>query len=532
MKKLQNYIVSNKTNLVITLLLIFSIYSALIIGQAWDEGYHLKHGKVTFNYLLSFGLINEKLEMRDQYSSMYFTLKYFITSFFPYQFKTEVGHLINLSLSWGSLFGFSKIGKIIFNKEIGKICFLILFFYPIFFGHMAVNGSDSVLLFCNIWITYYVLKYLKNHHKTEKCKKYIILIGIICALGTGIQKVFLGSLLPLIILTIVDVFFAKVFLKNEIKFTKFIKDFILSFLVFYFILVLFWIDAHNDIFLFPIKSLLSTFSDNFWTGWAYNVLNGEYFFSNNAPKYYLIISLLLKSPEYFLFLFIFFIPLVFLKKNFFVEIFKNFNYKIFFVGGIIIFPHIILIFIPYPIYDGLRLFMWSIPYICFIPSLSIYYLINNIKFISSKIISSIVMVLFIIFICNFILITPYQYTYLNYLNGDLSKGYQKFENDYWGTSLKELVKKSSFNKSKELKFSICGFSEELVKKYLKNKYKNIKFVRLKDAEYIIMTNRTVYKEIDLKSNEFISNCFIENKGIDIYEVKRNNLTLSTIRELE
>ena len=116
MKKFQNYIFSNKINLIITLLLIFSIFSALIIGQSWDEGYHLKHGKVTFNYLLSFGLINEKLEFREYYSSIYFTLKYLVTSFFPYQFKTEVGHLVNLSLSWGSLFGFSKIGKIIFNK--------------------------------------------------------------------------------------------------------------------------------------------------------------------------------------------------------------------------------------------------------------------------------------------------------------------------------------------------------------------------------------------------------------------------------
>lgn len=527
-----NQINKKKKNIIIFFLFLFAAYSSITIGQSWDEAFHLLQGKITADYLVTFGYIDNPLYYREYYSPIYFSFTYLITNLFPNSLEIQINHLINTTISFTALFGLAKITRKLFNKKTSYFAFLILFFYPIFFGHMAVNGSDSVLLFCNIWITYYVLKYLKNHHKTEKCKKYIISIGIICALGTGIQKVFLGSLLPLIILTIVDVFYAKVFLKNEIKFTKFIKDFILSFLVFYFILVLFWIDAHNDIFLFPIKSLLSTFSDNFWTGWAYNVLNGEYFFSNNAPKYYLIISLLLKSPEYFLFLFIFFIPLVFLKKNFFVEIFKNFNYKIFFVGGIIIFPHIILIFIPYPIYDGLRLFMWSIPYICFIPSLSIYYLINNIKFISSKIISSIVTVLFIIFICNFILITPYQYTYLNYLNGDLSKGYQKFENDYWGTSLKELVKKSSFNKSKELKFSICGFSEELVKKYLKNKYKNIKFVRLKDAEYIIMTNRTVYKKIDLKSNEFISNCFIENKGIDIYEVKRNNLTLSTIRELE
>ena len=45
---------------------------------------------------------------------------------------------------------------------------------------------------------------------------------------------------------------------------------------------------------------------------------------------------------------------------------------------------------------------------------------------------------------NFFSITPYQYTYLNLFNGQKEIRYKKFENDYWGTSIKELIDNSNF----------------------------------------------------------------------------------------
>ena len=60
-----------------------------------------------------------------------------------YQF--ELSHIINLFFSLGAIFGVGKFGKELFNKKVGKIIFLILFFYPIFFGHMAINGKDTII---------------------------------------------------------------------------------------------------------------------------------------------------------------------------------------------------------------------------------------------------------------------------------------------------------------------------------------------------------------------------------------------------
>ena len=132
----------------------------------------------------------------------------------------------------------------------------------------------------------------------------------------------------------------------------------------------------------------------------------------------------------------------------------------------------------------------------------------------------------IYFLYNFFQITPYQYTYLNFLNGKKAERYKKFENDYWGASLEELIKKSSLLKNETYHVGTCGTSTELVKKISKKYgYKNFKFVNEKEASLIIMTNRAVEKDSHL------TNCFDKYEGKNVSEVRRGDLTLSSIRKI-
>ena len=134
------------------------------------------------------------------------------------------------------------------------------------------------------------------------------------------------------------------------------------------------------------------------------------------------------------------------------------------------------------------------------------------------------------------MITPYQYTYLNFFNGKVENRYKKFENDYWGSSINELINHSNFDKGKTIKFSTCGVSPENTKDYLKkNEYTKFSFVDPKQADYIIMTNRTLLAsgELTKKStneNVKIMNCFDRFKGENVFELKRNGLLLSVIRK--
>ena len=518
--------IKKREKIIIFLIFSFAIYSAIAIGQAWDERAHLIHGKITLDYMLSLGKNNQETLYRENYSTLYWSTLYLLTKILPLKYEIQITHLINLIFSLSTIYGIKKLVGEIFNKDVGKIVFLLLFFYPVFFGHMGINSKDTILAFSHVWVSYLIFRYLKNQNHKNKVNKYLLSIGVLAAMATGIQLVFLGSLIPIILLVFFDIFFIKKITKNNFILKKFLFDLIKCFVIFYFFLILFWIDTYPNIFFLPFEFLASTFSETYWTGWPYNLLNGIYYDSNNIPKHYLITNFIFKSPEYILILY--FLFLVYFLKNslFFNKKFKVFNYKIVFIISVLIFPNLILFFIPYPVYDGMRLFIWTLPYLCIIPGLSLYYLYKNIESNFSKLTTIFLSLMIVYFLYNFFQITPYQYTYLNSLNGEKSERYKKFENDYWGTSLEELIKKSSLLKSEYYYVGTCGTSTKLVKKISKKYgYKNFKFVNEKDADLIIMTNRVTLK------NNIMTNCFDKYDGKNITEVKRGSLILSSIRKI-
>ena len=230
-----------------------------------------------------------------------------------------------------------------------------------------------------------------------------------------------------------------------------------------------WPDTHQNIFILPFKMFIESL--NFTFGILLSLFNGNVYNTYEIPKTYLVINLFYKLPEFILLSFLFFIYIIFKKKFFFNSQFKYFNTKLILILFIIAFPNLLLLFSPYPIYDGLRFFLYLIPYIYIIPALAIYYLIINYKINISKILFTGIFSLFAYYLLIFFSLTPYQYTYLNVLNGDFSKAHKKFENDYWTVSIKELVNQISNNEdllnNKELKLTFCGAIDDNVKLYLK-----------------------------------------------------------------
>ena len=106
-----------KQKILLFFLFSFSIYCALTIGESWDETYHLYQGKVTLDYLLSFGRIDKDLFYRENYSPIYWSLQYLLTKIFPSQYQTETSHIINLFFSLGTVIGIGKISKELFTSN-------------------------------------------------------------------------------------------------------------------------------------------------------------------------------------------------------------------------------------------------------------------------------------------------------------------------------------------------------------------------------------------------------------------------------
>jgi len=500
----------------------FSFYCALIIGESWDEFYYTALGKRNLIYLFTLGRLEPYFALSFNYSTLYWNLQYFFSQLVNNKFQTEINHSINLIFSFSAIFSFSKIGKQLFNKKISEIFFLLLFFYPSFFGHMGQNPKDTILVFCHLWIFSLILSYLKNQSIKEKAKKYIYYISILIATGTGIQLYFIATLITFIIFLIIEIMFIKKFINKKFDIMKFYIDLIKIFFFSFIIYIFFAPDTHSNIFYKPFLFFLKSFEIQ--RGPEYTLINGFIFLSKDPPKLYFYEYFLYKTPEFIIFLYLIFIFL-FLKINkFYQKITKYYFYKLIIIFSIMVYPLIIMLIITSGVYDGMRLFLWVIPYFMVIPGITLFFLIKNINsHFFYKILTFVFLPLIFIYLVKFFLYTPYQYSYFNMFAGTNVE--EKFENDYWGVSLKEIIKNNKeLFLSEDLKLSTCGVNSDIVKKYIKlYTSKNIELFEHSKSNYIIMTNRVLNAE---------STCFQFYKGKNISEIRRDNKALSLIRKIE
>jgi hypothetical protein len=504
----------------------YAIFYAFRLGITSDAGFYIEVGKNRLDYLLSFGFVKEKSHIYQQaFPAIYLTVAAFVSSFFPQSMDLQIFYIFNFTTSLVGALGVYKLSKLLFNEKIAIYTFVFLLLYAPFFGHMHINGRDTSLLACNIWITYFSLKYFD--FDILKNKKYVIYLSIIVAIGVGIRLHFVATLIPLILYLSYNLFQVP----KKFKIFFFI-DFLKIILFSSFIVFVFWSHLHSDFFS-HIKEMYLYHSNTLW-GWPYAVLNGKFFESTNYPFTYIFEYLFYKTPEYVIFLYICFFFFLRSVINKIKSEIPQFNKKIFFILFNIFYPTMLLFIFDIKIYDGIRLFLYLIPYFLFIPAITFYYLTRNFSKILNKLTLVTCSVLFFYYIYSFSILTPYQYIYANSFAGKFSSLNDKFENDYWGVSLKELMGKIKFseelNKKKQIKFTVCGPPAAAVKYNINNLTSSInyKIVRPEESpDYVILTNRTL-KSLN---KDVIHTCFKEYNGKNIVEVKRRNLVISAIKEM-
>ena len=163
--------------LLIFLLLIFSYYCSIIIGISWDELFEINRGQDRLKYLFSLGSYDIAPAQNDKYyPGLYSTISAFISNALPKKYIYESFHIINNTFSIITIFGLYKLVKILFNKYVALLAFIILFFNPTFFGHMSMNPKDTIIAFSFVWTTLTLLRYLSNQNK----KNRICLLMTLC----------------------------------------------------------------------------------------------------------------------------------------------------------------------------------------------------------------------------------------------------------------------------------------------------------------------------------------------------------------
>ncbi len=516
------------------ILVVYSLFCLTQLGVTWDTFFYYEMGKDRLDYLFSLG--NDESFKRIPHSKylpgMYSTLAAFFSQFFPKEYLVFSLYFFNFTFSFFAIVGVYKISKELFNKIIGKITFLICFFNPIFFGHMSINPNDTIVAFANIWFFYLLLNYFKMQKDKNKKNKYIILSGLCLGLGLGVRSSFFVTILPFFIFAIINYFFSKSLFEKKFSSKNFFIDALKVLSIAYLLMVLFWPHTHENIFLMPLKLAIEGLSYGF--GVPYIMLNGDIYLTQEFPKNYILTNMLFKLPEFILASYLIFIFLFYKISKNLKKSFKSFDLKIFLIFFIIIFPNILILLSPYSPYDGLRFFLYLIPFISIVPAILLFFLFKNLKNIIYKAVFFVQLALLIFLTLNFFALTPYHYVYLNIFAGKSSAHSNKFENDYWGVSTKKLISKIRKNKkiykNSLIKFTTCGIEEKAQVKYLKEikglKYKMVK--NSEDYDFIIMNNRIVFQQSgDPKE---IKTCYEKFSGNDILNVKSRDLSISKITE--
>ena len=206
MNKFSNLLLKHQVKLKY-LLVFYGIYCAISLGTSWDEKYYQIIGKINLDYLLSFGLLDENFDQKYRYSTLYWSLSSLLSQVVPNKYSIEIHHLINTLFGFLTIIGVYKITKKLFSTNVAKTISVFLFFIPFFFGHFAINNKDTIITFAHVWIVYYLIKYTVKNFNFKKRFLIVFKISTLSALGTGIQLLFMGSLIPIIIIFFINLFF-------------------------------------------------------------------------------------------------------------------------------------------------------------------------------------------------------------------------------------------------------------------------------------------------------------------------------------
>ena len=398
-----------------------------------------------------------------------------------------------------------------YSKNTSLLVVIFITLFPSFNGQSLFNIKDipyALQLFLGV---IYLYSYLYNLYIGQNTNKKEILftginIGLACLLRVNAYG-FIG---------LVSFYFLILAIYKKSDLGQYLK----MNLYVYFISLLVVIIGSPSSWKSPFKWFYDALIHQFFYEWSgYTLTNGRFIEASNVSSTYLIEWFFYRSPIVYILGFIFYV-LLFLKK-------KTNNHFSRFALFFLLFVNLLFILLKPNAYDGIRQFLFLLPYISLIFVESINELFSK---KSVRIIYLLASLLYVIY--SQYTLGPYKYVYLNEFSDEINiseycekiDGCGDWPTDYYAFSGRELAKK--INNSNIQTLLSCK-PPQAVNTYLKPNINVSRSVQeLKDAEVT-----TFYTSSFHRPRPFNDSCRFDINNV-IYDCKMIDKVVTKLRSKE
>lgn len=402
----------------------------------------------------------------------------------------ETYHLLNLLFGLGVfvvmyMFLYSFTQKPLYSI-LGPV---FLFITPRYLGHIPANPKDIPFSFFYLLGLYQLFRFYKS--KSNFKISHLVQMGIVFGLAQATRII--GFSLLIIYLPIMLTKISKN--KSVANISKGVLGglviLLLSLLTMYIVIPYLWINP-----LLGFKTLLVNAGS--FSGWDNTILFlGNTLTRNQRPDIYLPVWLAVTLPLYIIILGLYALTKV-------SHIIKKPQWNILLFS---LFLNLAVYYFVKPvIYNGLRHFLYLIPIIVLLASMSFGMLFKEVqlhKKFHLKALLGMLLILFAITTYSTFSLHPYQSLYFNELTNGLAGAQGYFELDYWGTTYSEAAKWLEEHKAEIVtdespkKVYVCTM-EEVAKYYLGDSYRLVD--KSDDADYVVCDfDRQTKRNLDIKS---------------------------------
>ncbi len=452
-------------------------------GITWDEPARKEYGYRVLLWYTSFFQNNAATidTVRNMYGGFFEAFAQFVSSILVLLKKNylyETRHLLNAFFGLTGIVFTYKLGRLIAGEKAGFFSSLILTLTPRYYGHIFNNSKDIPFAVLFLTASYYIFSSYRQFPKLSKT--HVIKLGVCIGLALGVR---IGALLlyGYFFLIFLAWLLNKTYIERESVIslsydTKAFSNFGFSF---FFVIAISWgtmLLCWPWAQIAPIENPLRALSEISEFPWKGTILfKGEFIKASDVPWDYIPTWLSISLPEFY-FLFVLFGVIGacrYLRRTpqrddhssrFLTEI----SLLIF----AIIFPVLYVIYKQSVLYDGIRHFLFILPFLAIISGISLTYILRSINSFFTKFsVIAVTIFLFGLSVFDMISLHPYENVYFNRIfGGGLPVAANNYDTDYWGNSYKEasewVVQNYSLNSKTTYSVAACLFPQEILLYYL------------------------------------------------------------------